>query len=98
MEYEGSPPPPPPPPEQPPTIARPRMHRVRSVILVGAGLLVGSGVGGFVIAQAASSVAGSGAPSSYSSVVQAATTTPAPSATAHPCPHSSSGSSSTSGA
>ena len=99
MDPELYPNPPPPPPVWEPLPARRRLGRLRATLLVTAGLLVGGGIGGYAIAQAAGTAAAPSAtftPStgSTSAGVAAAATTPTP--TAHPCPnmggsHTSSG-------
>ena len=86
------PPPPPPPPE--PTQSRPVLGGVGKVLLA-TGLLFGAGVGGFVIAQAASAPSAStlSQPNTFAAAQQAATT-PAPSAAPnHRCPNMGGGSS-----
>jgi hypothetical protein len=78
---------PPPPPVDPP-VARSRfggLGRTRAAVLLTAGLILGGGIGGYVIASAATTPSPSTSPSPGSG-----------SSTAHPCPHMG-GSSSTSG-
>jgi hypothetical protein len=99
MDPELYPNPPPPPPVWEPRPAPRRLGRLRATLLVTAGLLVGGGIGGYAIAQAAGTTSPSATftPSGSTSGgagVAAATSTPTP--TAHPCPnmggsHSSSG-------
>jgi hypothetical protein len=90
MDHELSPNPPPPPAWEPPAAPR-RLGRVRAALLVTAGLLVGGGIGGYAIAQAAGTASPSAtfSPSTGSSTpgAAAAAATPTPTATAHPCPN-----------
>jgi hypothetical protein len=78
---------PPPPPPEPPARRATGIRKVAATAMLCAGLLAGSGIGGYAIAHAASS---SNAPTSSSATTAAATSTPsatkAPSMT-HPCPN-----------
>ncbi|TME46952.1 MAG: hypothetical protein E6I55_06690 [Chloroflexi bacterium] len=79
---------PPPPPLDPPVDAPRRLGglgRTRAVILLAGGLILGGGIGGYVIASAATTPSPSASPSPGSG-----------SSTMHPCPHMG-GSSSTGG-
>jgi hypothetical protein len=81
---------PPPPPPEPPERRATGVRKVAATALVCAGLLAGSGIGGYAIAHAASS---STTPASTSATTTtAATSTPTPSAsktpaTTHQCPN-----------
>lgn len=86
--------PPPPPPEEPQRRGT-GLRKIAATALVCAGLLVGSGVGGFAIAHAA----GNATPSGTATTLAASTTTPSATktpSTKTPCPNMG-GSSSTSG-
>jgi len=78
--------PPPPPPPEPPRSTRPVLGGVGKALLAGS-LLIGAGVGGFVIAQAASAPSAStlSQPGTFTDAQQAAATpTPTPK---HNCPN-----------
>ena len=75
-------------PPSPPPVDEPRtfggLGKARAAILLAAGLILGGGIGGFVIASAATSPSPS------------ATSSPSPSAgTTHPCPNMGHGTTST---
>ena len=75
---------PPPPTPEPPARRATGIRKVTATALLCAGLLAGSGIGGYEIAHAASS---SNTPASTSATTTtAATSTPTPSATHH-CPN-----------
>jgi hypothetical protein len=88
--------PPPPPPEEPQRHGT-GVRKIAATVLLCAGLLVGSGVGGFAIAHAAGTA--STTASSTATTLAASTTTPSATktpSTTMPCPNMG-GSSSTSG-
>jgi hypothetical protein len=80
---------PPPPPPEPPARRATGIRKVAATAMLCAGLLAGSGIGGYAIAHAASS---SNTPASSSATTTAATSTPTPAATktpstTHSCPN-----------
>lgn len=95
--HEPPPPPPPgdwPPPPPPPVVRRPLggLGRVRATALVAAGLLIGGGAGGFVIANAATT-----SPSPSASAAPG-TGSAGSGSTTHPCPNMGGSSSGPAGA
>ena len=90
MEHDAftwAPPPPPPPPDYEPPPPRRRVGRGRMLIVLTA-LTFGAGVGGFAIAQAATSaVTAAGNPAAADAVQAAAAPTATPAPSAHACPN-----------
>src|SRR5438270_1202210 len=92
LDDDGSLYPPPPPPPDPPHGSGPVLGGAAKLVLA-VSLIAGAGVGGFVIAQAAtasspSSVSAPGAfPDAHSGAVQAATTPTATPTPKHNCPN-----------